>query len=306
MLKVGVIGTGVMGRHHVRVFSSLSDVDLVGFYDSSGETAESISDEFGVKSYSDIETLLGEVEAAVLATPTESHCELGCRILERDIDLLIEKPIAGTLEEADRLVAAAEGNVLAVGHIEFHNPGVEFLLSMDPKPGFIEVQRMGTFSPRSLDVDVVLDLMIHDLQILHALDPSPVAEIRATGINVLTPLVDIVNCRLALESGCVASLTASRVSAEKIRKLRVLQPSRYFSLDYQSQEIKAYRLERSGSESKIIHDDVQIEHDEPLRREALAFVEACQGRPARIVSAAEARRALTTALSIAEAVQQPG
>ena len=182
----------------------------------------------------------------MVAVPTVAHAEMGCGLLGRGIHVLIEKPMAVSLEEADRLLAAGRDRVLAVGHIEFYNPAVQALVGVAMPPRFLEVQRLAAFSPSSLDVDVVLDLMIHDLQILHALDASQVAEIRATGIAVLSSRIDIANVRVELASGGVANLTVSRVSSERARKLRVFLPNRYYSLDFQAQEIQGYRLEGEG------------------------------------------------------------
>jgi len=251
------------------------------------------------------------IDAAVVAVPTVAHAEIGCALLERGIHVLVEKPIAASLAEADRLLAAQAvgGAVLAVGHVEFYNPAVQALLTVDVPPRFLEVQRLGVFSPRSLDVDVVLDLMIHDLQILHALDPSPVAEVRTTGIAVLSTRIDIANARIELESGCVANLTASRVSSERVRKLRAFLPSRYYSLDYQAQEIRGYRLEERDGERKILPDDLPIVRIEPLRRELEAFVAACTGgvggveASAPLVSGAAGRQALATALAVVAAIR---
>jgi len=239
----------------------------------------------------------------VVAAPTVAHAGMGCALLARGLHVLIEKPLAASLEEADRLLAHAGDRVLAVGHIEFFNPAVQALLAVGSPPRFVEVQRLGVFSPRSLDVDVVLDLMIHDLQILHALDPSPVAEIRATGIAVLSSRIDIANVRVELASGAVANLTASRVSSERARRLRVFLPNRYYSLDYQAQEIKGYRLEGEGEQRRILPDDLPLERAEPLRRELEAFLAACRGEPAPRVSGEQGRRALETALAVVEAIR---
>ena len=212
--------------------------------------------------------------------------------------------MAPSLEEADRLLAAAgDGRIFAVGHVEFYNPAVQSLLASGQVPRFVEVQRLGPFTRRSLDVDVILDLMIHDLQILHALDPSRVREVRATGINVLSPRIDIANVRLELASGCVANLTASRVSSEKVRKLRVFGQSSYSSVDYQAQELKQYRLEpRPGDEPAIVDVNPEITPDEPLKAELRAFLAACRGEAVRYVDGAQGRRALETALSLVAAI----
>ena len=300
-LRCGVFGVGALGRHHTRILSRLPGVRLVGIFDPKRETAEAVAAEHGAKLFADFDTLAAELDAAVLATPTVTHAELGCALLGRGLHLLVEKPIAASLEEADRLLAAAGDRVLAVGHVEFYNPAVQALLAVGVPPRFLEVQRLAVFTPRSLDVDVVLDLMIHDLQILHALDASPVAEVRATGIAVLSPRIDICNARVALVSGAVANLTASRVSAERVRKLRAFLPSRYYSLDYQLQEIKGYRLDLDGGTRRILPDDLAVEKGEPLRRELEAFVAACRGQAGPLVDGAQGRRALETAMAVVAA-----
>lgn len=294
-----------MGRHHVRILSSLPGAELVGVYDARPDAAEAMAREHGARVFPRLDELADGIEAAVLAAPTVAHAEIGCALLERGLHLLVEKPLAGSLAEADRLIASSDGKVLAVGHVEFYNPAVQALLGIRVPPRFIEVQRLGVFSPRSLDVDVVLDLMIHDLQILHALDPSPVAEVRATGITVLSQRIDIANARVELASGCVANLTASRVSAERARKLRAFLPSRYYSLDYQAQEIKGYRLEEADGQRRIAPDDLPVDRAEPLRRELEAFVAACRGEAAPLVDGAAGRQALATALAVVEAIARP-
>jgi predicted dehydrogenase len=292
-----------MGRNHVRLLSSLPGAELVGVYDPRPEAAEAAAQEHGASVFPRLEDLAGEIEAAVVAAPTVAHADMGCALLERGLHVLIEKPLAASLEEADRLLERAGDRVLAVGHVEFFNPAVQALLSVGSAPRFVEIQRLGVFSPRSLDVDVVLDLMIHDLQILHALDPSPVTEVRATGIAVLSPRIDIANVRIELASGGVASLTASRVSSERARRLRAFLPNRYYSLDYQAQEIKGYRLEESGADRRILPDDLPVERAEPLKRELEAFLAACRGEDVPRVNGAQGRRALETALAVVEAIR---
>jgi predicted dehydrogenase len=303
MLRAGVFGLGALGRHHTRILGDLPGVERIGVFDTRDETARAVAAEFGARLFPSFESLAGEIDVAVLATPTVSHAGLGCDLLGRGVHLLVEKPIAASLEEADRLIAAAgaAGRVLQVGHVEFHNPAVAALLASGGRPRFVEVERLGVFSPRSLDVDVILDLMIHDLHVLHAFDPAPVAEVRATGIAVLSDRIDIASARIALESGLVANLTASRVSAEKTRKLRAFFNDRYASLDYQAQELKGFRLDRSNGERRILPDDRAVERAEPLRRELECFVAACRGEANRGVGGPEARRALATALEVARA-----
>lgn len=299
---MGVVGTGAFGRNHVRILSTLPDVDLVGLYDQRPEVAAELAVRHDTRSFSSIEELAAEVEATVLAVPTYAHAELGCELLGQGIDLLVEKPIALTLEEADRLLEAASGRVLAVGHVEFYNPAVQALISVGEEARFIEVQRLSPFTPRSLDVDVLLDLMIHDLQILHALDPSPVREIRATGIEVLSPKIDIASARIAFESGLVANVTTSRVSAESIRKLRAYLKSRYFSIDYRDQEIKGFGLREQGDRRVITPVPLPVTPCEPLRAELEAFVAACRGEKASCVDGRQGRQALATALAVREAI----
>lgn len=279
----------------------------MGVYDIQPEVRHQIAKEFGVPAFEDLNALAAKIDAAVVAVPTTDHASVGCSLLERDIHVLIEKPIAPTLAEADLLVRAAGDSVLAVGHVEFFNPAVEQLLAIEQRPGFIEVHRLAVFTPRSLDVDVVLDLMIHDLQIMHALDDSPVAEVRATGISVLSDRIDIANSRIALTSGCVANLTASRVSAERVRKLRAFLPSRgYYSVDYQDQEIKGFRLKQANDDRQIVPDHLHVDKHEPLKRELESFVAACLGKRGSLVDGVQGRRALKTAHRVLRAIAETG
>jgi predicted dehydrogenase len=264
-----------------------------------------VVERFGCRHFESVRELAESIDAAVIAAPTVVHREIGCMLLEAGIHVLMEKPLAGTLSEADDLIEAADGAVLAVGHVEFHNPAVEQILSLGLPPGFVEVHRMGVFSPRSLDIDVVLDLMIHDLQILHSLDPSPVKELHAVGVSVLSHKVDIANVRLELASGCVANLTASRVSAERIRKFRVFVPEGYYAVDYSAQEVKGYRLASREGQRQIVNADLEIENQEPLKRELEGFLAACRGEAgARVVTGREGRRALETALAVVDNMAQ--
>ncbi|HEX2162497.1 MAG TPA: Gfo/Idh/MocA family oxidoreductase, partial [Thermoanaerobaculia bacterium] len=279
------------------------EAELVGVFDPGPEAARRAADDHGARVFAAAAELAGEIEAAIVAVPTVAHAEVAGPLLERGVHVLVEKPMASTLAEADALVAAASaaGAVLGVGHVEFYNPAVAALLAAGGAPRFSEAQRLARFTPRSLDVDVVLDLMIHDLQVLHALDPSPLVEVRATGIDVLSPKVDIANARLAFASGAVANVTASRVSAERVRKLRTFLPSRYYSLDYQAQEIKGFRLEE-GTLRRIVPDDLPVTPAEPLAREHQAFLARCRGEAVSFVDGAAGRQALATALAVAAAI----
>lgn len=301
-LRIGVVGTGSLGRHHVRILAEMPEADLVGIYDQRPEVAAQLAIDHQTYSCGSLEELVERADAVVLAVPTYAHAQLGCQILEAGCHLLVEKPMTTDLEEADELLAAAGDRVLAVGHVEFYNPAVQALLEVGETPRFVEVQRLSPFTPRSLDVDVILDLMIHDLQILHTLDPSAIHEIRATGIEVLSSRIDITSARIELESGLVANVTASRVSAEASRKLRVYLDRRYFSIDYKAQEIKGFGLEEDGDRRIIVPEPVNVVAQEPLRAELEAFVGACLGRGNRYVDGREGRRALKTALRIRQEI----
>ncbi len=237
--------------------------------------------------------------------PPLSHAEVGCQILARGRHLLVEKPIAPSLADADALLDAAGDRQLAVGHVEFFNPAIQTLLASDiGRPGFVEVHRLAVFSHRSLDIDVVLDLMIHDLQILHALDASAVVDLRATGVNVLSERADIANARIELASGCVANLTASRVSAERIRKLRIFAPPNYFSVDYHEQQINGVALDDSGPERRFVPSRLEVEPGDSLERELTAFIGSIRGEQVIQVDGRRGRRALETALAVAEAMAE--
>ncbi|MFQ5525387.1 MAG: Gfo/Idh/MocA family protein [Thermoanaerobaculia bacterium] len=303
-LRVGVVGTGALGRHHVRLLSELEEAELVGVRDIDDGRACEATGAFGGRVFDDLESLAAEIDVAVVAVPTHEHAQVGCRLLEAGVHVMVEKPIATSLDEADALVAAAGDRLLAVGHVEFYNPAVQALLGIGLPPGFAEVHRMGEFSPRSLDIDVVRDLMIHDLQILQSLDSSPLKKLSAVGVNVLTDRDDIANARLEFESGLVANLTASRVSDQKIRKLRVIVPGIYLSLDYQKQEIKGYKLDKGGRGRGLERLDVSIEQDEPLKCELRAFLAACRGESVALVTGEDGRRALATALQVCEQIEQ--
>ena len=307
-LRAGVIGTGHLGKHHVRILASMPEVDLVGIYDQKPEVAADLAQKHGTVSFSSPEELWNEAQAVVLAVPTFAHAQLGIKTLERGLHLMVEKPMASTLEEADAMLAARRGSgapgeqVLAVGHVEFYNPAVQTLLDFGGTPRFIEAQRLSPFTPRSLDVDVILDLMIHDLQLLHSMDPSAIKEIRCTGIDVLSTRVDIATARIELESGVTANITASRVSAEPTRKLRVFQRQKYFSVDYREQEMKGFGLTEDGDKRLIQPVEVEVKTCEPLRAELDAFVARCLGRDVRYVSGEDGRRALETALLVRDAI----
>jgi predicted dehydrogenase len=303
-LRLAVVGVGHLGRHHARVAASLSGVAMVGVHDHHPGRAEEIAREFSLPILPDLESVAGEAEAVVVATPTVTHAEIAGFFLDRGLHVLVEKPIAASVSEADDLLARASraGRVLQVGHVERYNPAIQAALELVASPRFVEVHRLGVFTARSLDVDVVLDLMIHDLQIVSALVKRPVREVRAAGVPVLTGKLDIANARLAFEGGCVANLTASRVSAEKVRKCRVFAPSIYVSVDMQSQSVSAYRLAGEPGRPEIVPVSVSVSREEPLARELADFRRAIAegGRP--LVSGEDGRDALVLAERVLDAV----
>ena len=234
-IRVAVIGVGEFGRNHVRVWRETEGAELVGVVDTNPERAQKVAAEFGTRVIDGIDALLAErVDAVSLAVPTKEHARLACRLLETGLDVLVEKPIAASLEEADRLIATAKqkGRVLQIGHLERFNPAVVAAQKVVSRPLFFEIHRLGIFTPRSLDIDVVYDVMIHDLDILLSLVDAPVTDLKAVGIPVITEKVDIAQARVEFATGTVANLTASRVSTERVRKMRFFQAHEYISLDF--------------------------------------------------------------------------
>src|SRR5687767_10936589 len=233
-LKTAVIGVGHLGQAHARIYASLEQSELVAVCDTAEEQGRRIAETYQTRFIPDFQDLLGSVEAVSIATPTVNHCEIACRFLEAGIHVLVEKPISRTLEEADQMIRLAEAKqlTLQVGHIERFNPAFIALQKQISHPRFFEAHRMGIFTPRSLDIDVVMDLMVHELDIITTLVGSEVVKLEAVGIPILTPMVDLANARLEFAGGCIANITASRVSGERLRKLRVFQPNEYYSLDY--------------------------------------------------------------------------
>jgi predicted dehydrogenase len=299
--KVAVVGVGHLGSRHARLYAESPNAELVGVADIDLERARAVAASYGVRAVADAAELIPSIEAASVAVPTVSHREVTAMLLEAGVDVLVEKPIAGNLADAKEMVdlAKARGRVLAVGHTERHNPAVDALLKSAANPRFIEVHRLGSFSPRSLDIDVVLDLMIHDLDVVAALVKEKLSSVEAVGVPVLTGRVDIANARLRFANGCIANVTSSRVSQEKIRKLRLFEPSRYVSLDYQKQEAVSYRLVRSKDGGpEIKRDDLTIVQDEPLRLEIEDFLRAVGegGRPR--VTGEDGLEALRLALDV--------
>ena len=305
-LRVAVIGVGHLGRHHARILSSLEGAELVAVVDTAAERAAEAASASGARALTDYRELLGKVDAVTVAVPTELHRDIALPFLEQGIAVLVEKPMARSLEEADELVAAARasGATLGVGHTERYNPAVAAVLPLVTSPRFIEVHRLGVFPDRSLDIDVVFDLMIHDLDIILALVRSDVESIEAVGVPVLTPRYDIANARLRFASGCIANVTASRISRERVRKIRFFQPDAYISIDYAAQEVEGWRLvPRPGERPSIQGGPLPVERDEPLRRELADFLRAARTRSAPLVDGDAGRRALELATRIAEKME---
>jgi predicted dehydrogenase len=305
-VRLAIVGVGHLGRHHARVAAALPGISLVGVHDHHEGRAEEVARERGLRVLSGPDEVADAAEAVVVATPTSSHGELGRFFLERGLDVLVEKPLARAVEEASELVALARSRsrVLAVGHVERYNPAVQALLARTEPPLFIEGLRLAPFTPRSLDVDVVLDLMIHDLQIVADLVRRPVREIRAVGMPVVTPSIDIANARLEFEGGCVATLTASRVSAERLRKLRVFGRSLYCSVDMHARTMRARRLTDDAGRSDSVPVEVPVGGDDPLARELEDFAGAVRERRDPLVSGEVGRDALVLAYRVLAAIAQ--
>jgi predicted dehydrogenase len=312
-IRVAVVGTGEFGRNHVRVWRELEGAELVGVVDANPDRAQKIAAEFGVRALPGIESLKAEeVEAVSLAVPTKQHAAIGCRLLETGQDVLVEKPIASSLEEADRLIAAAKQGrrLLQIGHVERFNAAVVAVRNIVARPMFFEVHRMGIFTPRSLDIDVVYDVMIHDLDILLSLVQSEVDDIKAVGIPVVTDKVDIAHARLEFANGTVANLTASRVSTERVRKLRFFQEHEYVSLDFARQDVLRVRVQPGSAPTTaasansdgtpapfpgVNFEKVATSPEEPLRAELRSFLDCVRTRKAPLVDGQAGRRALALA-----------
>jgi predicted dehydrogenase len=302
-LRVAVVGVGHLGRHHARILSALDGASLVAVVDVNRERAEQVASSVGARALLDVGELEGQVDAVTVAVPTEAHVQVALPLLRQGIAVLVEKPLARSSREADTLIAAAasSGATLAVGHTERYNPAVAAATSFVREPRFIEVHRLGTFPDRSLDIDVVFDLMIHDIDIVLSLVGSEVVAIEAVGVPVLTDRIDIANARLRFASGCIANLTASRISRDRVRKIRFFQHDAYISIDYGAQDLEVYRLVgREEGRPAIDGGKVAVGREEPLKREMVDFLGAVRdGRPP-LVTADDGRRAVALARRIAD------
>ena len=306
MLKVAVLGAGAFGKNHARVVAESPRAELKYVVDTdltrAREHAHRTYDDSAVPT-TDYRDIIGHVDAAIIAVPTVAHAEIGCALLEAGIDVLIEKPIASTLEEADRLIETADrhGRLIQVGHLERFNPAVVALEKLATLPLFFEIHRMSVFTLRSLDVDVVLDLMIHDLDIVLAFARAELREIRAAGISVLSPKVDIANVRLEFADGCIANLTASRVSTEKVRKLRLFQPQQYISVDYAKQAAAVFSV---GGPEGVAFEQLAIEPAEPLKLQFDAFLDSVETRRQPKLNGRVARQTLELALAVIAKIEE--
>ena len=310
-LRVAVVGAGVFGRNHIRVIRQMPDVELAAVVDSDPKKLEALDLSPATMRVASLDQIPAALDAAVVVTPTKTHETITARLLESGLDVLVEKPIADSSQAGERLgrIAEERGRILQVGHLERFNPAVAALSKVVTVPLFFEVHRLSLFTPRSLDVDVVLDLMIHDLDIvLHLAKQLPV-EIRAAGISVLSAKVDIANVRLAFAGGCVANLTASRVSTEQVRKLRLFQPGQYISVDYARQDATALSVKAAGGDGavpKIDFAQLAVEKREPLQQELSAFFQSVRERSRPPVDAREATEVLRVAETILDKIEEHG
>ena len=307
-----MIGAGAFGRNHARVYQQLAkeseSVRLVGVVDTDLPRAEAVAKEFNCRPFGSIQQLISthsEIQAASVAVPTVRHLAVSRLLMESGIDVLVEKPIAPSLAEADELIAIAKKNerIAQAGHLERFNPAVGATIPLITKPMFFEVHRLSVFTQRSLDVDVVLDLMIHDLDAVLSFVNSPVAEVRAAGLPILSNKVDIANARVEFESGCIANFTASRVSTERVRKMRFFQPHQYISIDYGRQDVLVFTVGGSEAGAPSANPEIKvfkppIEAEEPLRAELRAFLNSVRTRNVPVIPLEDGRRALEVALEV--------
>lgn len=329
-IRAAVVGVGAFGRNHARVYRELAqqdgpsaiNVELAGIMDADATRTSALAKEYGTTAFASVKELAqAGVQAASVAVPTVGHLAVARELMEAGVDVLIEKPLAASLAEADELIRVAQrtSRVAQVGHLERFNPAVRATLPLVTQPLFFEVHRLSVFTPRALDVDVVLDLMIHDLDIVLSFVKSPVKEVRAVGLPILSGKVDIANVRMEFDSGCVANFTASRVSTEKVRKLRFFQPRQYVSVDYSRQDVLVFTVAgEGGKEAKAVEPPAHpsspnigvtrppVTAEEPLHAELRAFLDAVRRRAKPVVSLEDGRRALAVALDILTQIREHG
>jgi len=307
-LKIGVIGVGYLGRYHAQKYAAMESVDLVGVADIKDERAKKVAAECNTSPFSDYEKLLDQVDAVSIVVPTVLHHEIATACLERKVDILVEKPIASTTDEADHLIDLAEKNgcILQVGHLERFNPAVLAMQPLLTHPLFIEAHRISVFKNRGTDVDVVLDLMIHDIDIILSIVKSAIKTIHTVGAPVITPLTDIANARLIFENGCTANVTVSRISMDNIRRMRIFQPGTYLSVDFIKKEVMSVQLQETNPNSaplpKITKHNFQDQ--DILELELKDFINNVHHRSKPQVSGQEGRRALNIALQVIRQIQE--
>src|SRR6266478_10212411 len=305
-IRVAVVGAGEFGRNHSRVYREIQDAELVGVFDKSAERATAAASEFRTHAFAALDELNGRADAVSVAVPTAEHAEVGCRLLEMGLDVLVEKPMAKNLAEADALLEAARRHqrILQVGHVERFNPAVVAVEPILNRPLFFEVHRLGVFTPRSLDVEVIYDVMIHDLDILLAMVKEPVTELKAVGIPVLTDKVDIAHVRLEFAGGAVANVTASRVSTERVRKMRFFQQHEYISVDYARRDALRVGVKKPGPQPEFGFEKLNAPAVEPLHAELEAFVNASRSRKEPPTNGAAGRAALELASRVMASIQE--
>lgn len=299
-IRVGVIGTGYLGRLHARILSEMPEAELVGFVEPNDAVAEEVASTLKVRRAASVAELARDIECAVVATPTVTHLEVASQLIEAGCDVLVEKPITATVADGDRLVALAEekDRIIQVGHVERYNPAIVAVAPLLRGVRYIEAERLGVFAGRSLDIDVLLDLMIHDLNLVLSLTGTSVVDVRAVGVPVLTDKVDITNVRLELDNGAVANLTASRVSQDRVRKVRFFSSESYISVDTKEQEVKGYRL----VDRTIQPIDIRVEKKEPLRAELEEFLGCVITRSRPLVDGSDGVAAVALAIRVAKAI----
>ncbi|HEX3107477.1 MAG TPA: Gfo/Idh/MocA family oxidoreductase [Thermoanaerobaculia bacterium] len=300
--RVGIVGTGSLGRVHARILTEMPEATVVGFVDPRDDAAAEVTSQLNLRRFDSVAALKGEIDAAVVATPTTSHLAVAGELLEAGVDVMVEKPIAATVADAQRLIDIAKQHdrVLQVGHVERYNPAITAVADHLGQVRYVEAERLGVFVPRSLDVDVLLDLMIHDINLVLSLLRQEVWDIRAVGVPVLTDKVDITNVRLELANGAVANLTASRVSQDRVRKIRFFGSDSYISVDTKEQEVKGYKL----VERSIRPLEITVEKKEPLRAELEAFLGCVRDRSRPIVAGEDGLAAVDLAIRVAAAIDE--
>ncbi len=295
-LRIGVIGVGYLGQHHARIFSELQQIEFIGVADSDALRAKEIALKYGCAAFSDWRELAGRCDAVSIVTPTTTHHEIALACLQAGRDVFVEKPVTESLEQAIELIAEAEakGRILQVGHLERYNPAIVAAARLIQNPRFIEAERLSPFLGRATDVDVTLDLMIHDIDVVSGLVKSKLRSINAAGDRVLTGKIDAAKAWLEFENGCKAVVTASRLAAEKVRILKIHQDDAYISVDYQAQEVRRYYRDATG----IAFDVIKVQSREPLKEELKDFVSCLTSRACPMVSGREGMQALETVLKI--------